>query len=66
MKQNMTSLHNSKRYKSRLKQQEYLKEILTEKGFRDCMAKFVTLSPEYFRNGGTFNCLDFEQKPCTK
>jgi hypothetical protein len=63
MKQNMTALKRSKEYMARVKQQEWLKERLTEKGFRDCMAKLVTLSPEYFRMGGTFNWADFEQKP---
>ena len=56
-------MKRSKEYQARLKQQEWLRERLTEKGFRECIAKLVTLSPEYFRNGGTFNWADYEQKP---
>lgn len=44
------------------KELAYAKGVLTEKGYREFIAKWVTLSSEYFQNGGKFNIKDFEHK----
>lgn len=44
------------------KQLDHAKSILTEKGYRDFLTKFVSLSTEYFQNGGRFNIKDYEHK----
>jgi hypothetical protein len=50
----------SKERIAREKQLEFLKANLSENGYKACLAKLVTLSPEYFRNGGNFNWADYK------
>lgn len=56
-------MRKSKETKAREKELEFLKENLSENGYRACIAKLCTLSPEYFRNGGTFNWVDYKHIP---
>lgn len=44
-------------------QLDHAKSILTEKGYRDYLRRYASLSTEYFQNGGTFNINDYEHKP---
>jgi len=40
----------------------YVKERLTEKGYRDFLKVFVSCTPQYYSNGGTLNWMNFERK----
>lgn len=44
------------------KELEFVKERLTENGYREFLAKAVTCTTSYFNNGGTLNWKDFELK----
>lgn len=44
------------------KQLDHAKSILTEKGYRDYLKRYSSLSTEYFQNGGRFNINDYEKK----
>jgi deoxyribodipyrimidine photolyase-like uncharacterized protein len=43
-------------------QLDHAKSILTEKGYRDYLKRFSSLSTEYFQNGGRFNINNYEHK----
>lgn len=43
-------------------QLDWVKERLTEKGYRDFLKAFASCSTEYFKSGGRFNWADYEKK----
>lgn len=52
----------TKRQKAIKAELEWVKERLTEKGYRDFLKAFSACSTEYFQAGGKFNWADYEKK----
>jgi hypothetical protein len=55
-------MKKSKYQIAREKELAWVKERLTEKGYREFLAKAVSCTQAYFNNGGTLNWADFEKK----
>lgn len=52
----------TRRQKAISDQLNWVKERLTEKGYRDFLKRAASCSIEYFQNGGKLNWADYEKK----